>query len=51
MGTLGDFPTDSTNYGKRKVKMEKYELLFTHTINLLEIGCEVNFKYPFCSKR
>ena len=35
----------------KKVKMDKYELLFTHTINLLEMGCEVNFKYPFCNKR
>ena len=35
----------------KKVKMDKYELLFTHTINLLEMGCEINFKYPFCNKR
>ena len=37
--------------GGRKVKMDKYELLFTHTINLLEMGCEVNFKYQFYNKR
>ena len=35
----------------KKVKMDKYELLFTHTINLLEMGCKVNFKYTFCDKR